>query len=54
MWEERTGQPINQIVILVVTENGEVQEFVKDKTEYIPQLLSAIDDFTVQWEKEKV
>lgn len=54
MWEERTGQPINQIVILVVTENGEVQEFVKDKTEYIPQLLQAIDDFTVQWEKEKV
>ncbi len=38
MFEELTGKPINQVVILVVTENGTVQEFIKDKQEYIPLL----------------
>ena len=52
MFEERTGVTINQIVILVVTEDGVVQEFVKDKGEYIPKLVEAIDDFTTDWEKE--
>ena len=52
MFEERTGVAINQIVILVVTEDGVVQEFVKDKGEYIPKLIEAIDDFTTDWEKE--
>ena len=52
MFEERTGIEINQIVILVVTEDGVVQEFVKDKGKYIPMLVEAIDDFTSDWEKE--
>ena len=52
MFEERTGIAINQIVILVVTEDGVVQEFVKDKGEYLPMLVEAIDDFTTDWEKE--
>ena len=52
MFEERTGIEINQIVILVVTEDGVVQEFVKDKGEYIPMLVEMIDDFTSDWEKE--
>ena len=39
MFEERTGHAINQIVILVVTEDGVVQEFIKDKTEYLPMLV---------------
>ena len=29
MFEERTGKSIDQIVILVVTEDGVVQEFIK-------------------------
>ena len=52
MFEERTGISINQIVILVVTEDGVVQEFVKDKGDYIPMLVETIDDFTSDWEKE--
>jgi len=35
MYQERTSQEINQIVILVVTEDGTVQEFVKDKHKYL-------------------
>ena len=35
MFEERTGIQINQIVILVVTEDGQVQEFIKQKQQYL-------------------
>ena len=52
MFEERTGHAINQIVILVVTEDGVVQEFIKDKNDYLGMLVEAVDDFTQAWEKE--
>ena len=42
MYEERTGEEINQLVILCVTEDGVVQEFVKEKGEYLPLLNEAI------------
>jgi uncharacterized protein (UPF0297 family) len=46
MYEERTGTPINQIVILVVTEDGTVQEFVKNKDpKYIEMLKDVRNDF---------
>ena len=45
MFEERTGKPIDQIVILVVTEDGVVQEFVKKKHEYLPMLGEVIGEF---------
>ena len=52
MFEEQTGTPIEQIVILVVTEDGVVQEFVKEKYDYIPLLVESIDNFTKDWEEE--
>jgi len=48
MFEERTGIAIDQVAILVVTEDGIVQEFVKNKTEYLPLLSDAIKD----WEEK--
>ena len=45
MFEERTGIAINQIAILVVTEDGVVQEFIKNKTDYLPLLKYAIKDW---------
>ena len=52
MFEEQTGTPIEQIVILVVTEDGVVQEFIKNKYDYIPLLVESIDNFTKDWEEE--
>ena len=52
MFEERTGIEINQIVILVVTEDGLVQEFVKYKKDYLQDLVETIDQFTEEWVKE--
>ena len=49
MFEERTGIVINQIAILVITEDGVVQEFVKDKKNYLPLLTETISD----WKEKK-
>jgi len=43
MFEERTEMKINQVVILVVTEDGTVQEFVKSKQDYLPMLEESIN-----------
>ena len=50
MFEERTGIVINQIAILVITEDGVVQEFVKDKKNYLPLLTETISD----WKEKNV
>ena len=48
MFEERTGVAIEQVAILVVTEDGIVQEFVKNKKEYLPLLTDTIRE----WEEK--
>ena len=48
MFQERTGINIDQVVILVVTEDGSVQEFIKDKSEYITSLKNSI----FEWEEK--
>jgi genome maintenance exonuclease 1 len=45
MFHARTGIEVSQVVILVVTEDGTVQEFVKEKTPYISLLKEAIEDW---------
>jgi genome maintenance exonuclease 1 len=45
MYEERYGVAIEDILILVVTEQGINQVFKKKKHEYIPKLIEAIDNF---------
>ena len=45
MYEERFLQPIEQVVILIVTEDGAVQTFIKDKRDYLPLLKTAIKEF---------
>ena len=48
MFGERTGIEISQVVILVVTEDGTVQEFIKDKEEYLPMLKETVTEWSVQ------
>ena len=52
MYEEQTGTPIDQVVILVVTSDGTTQVFKKDKTEYLPQLKEAVENFYKHIENE--
>ena len=53
MYEELYGQPIDQIVILIVTEEGATQTFVKNKKDYLPLLKPAIEEFHRKFKNEK-
>jgi len=48
MFQERTGILIDQVVILVVTEDGTVQEFVKCKHDY----LDALTETVTKWRNQ--
>ena len=45
MFGERTGIEISQVVILVVTEDGTVQEFIKDKHNYLDALVESVAEW---------
>ena len=47
MFEERTGIEINQVVILVVTVDGTVQEFRRDKKDYLIMLEDAVTEWSI-------
>jgi hypothetical protein len=43
MWQERTGIPIKQIVVLITTDNGEIQEYVENPLRFVGILKEKID-----------
>ena len=52
MYEERFNQPIDKVVILIVTETGGIQTFTKSKEDYLPLLKTAIKEFNGQMRLE--
>ena len=45
MFEEHTGEPVEDVVIMMVAEDGEVQLFEKKTADYLPKLEKIMDDF---------
>lgn len=45
MWEEMTGIPINQIVILVSSRKGQLEEFIKNPKDYQSELYQRIEQY---------
>ena len=45
MYEETYGKNIDQIVILLASEDGSVQNFVKEKKDYMTPLMKSVDEF---------
>ena len=45
MWHERTKIPVKQIVLLISSEDGDVQEFVEDPMNWVPKLRQAISKY---------
>ena len=45
MYEELYGKNIDQIVILLASEDGSVQNFVKEKKDYMTPLMKSVDEF---------
>ena len=52
MYEELFGTPIEQIVILMASEDGVARAFVKERKEYIPKLEEEIKYFYDNFNKE--
>ena len=52
MYEETFGTPIEQIVILIASEDGTTQAFVKNKADYEKELGEAIQSFYKYYEEQ--
>jgi len=52
MYEENFGTPIDQLVVLVASEDGMVASWVKEKKDYVPKLQTAIDNFYKYYEEQ--
>jgi genome maintenance exonuclease 1 len=53
MWEERTGQKISQIVILISCDDGTVQTFIEQCKNYKKQLAIAIKEWRDEYEPKE-
>ena len=51
MFTERTNIPCDQLVIFIMPDNGIPQIFVKTVDDYIPQLITAIENFKIYQQK---
>ena len=45
MWEERTKQPINQIVILIAVQDEPPQVFIQKRDDWIQQFINLREDY---------
>lgn len=46
MWEERTGEPIDQIVVLIMVDNHQPQVFIDDKNKWLNKLSELIVNYS--------
>ena len=53
MYEETFGTPIEQIVILIASEDGSVQTFIKNKADYEEELGKSIQNFYKYFEEKQ-
>jgi hypothetical protein len=44
MWEERTGQPITQLIVAIAGDQGP-QIFEEHRDNWVDRLISCIDDY---------
>ena len=52
MYEETYGKSIEQIVILLASEDGSVQNFIKEKKDYMDPLMKSIDEFYKYYQEQ--
>ena len=52
MYEETFGKSIDQIVILLASEDGSVQNFIKEKKDYMTPLMKSVDEFYKYYQEQ--
>lgn len=54
MWEERTGMPITQLVVLIAVDNEEPQVFIEHRDNWVKPLLDVIDQYKLEKKREYI
>ena len=54
MWEERTGQPITQLVVLIAVDNEEPQVFIEHRDNWVKPLLDVIEQYKLEKKREYI
>lgn len=54
MWEERTGVPITQLVILIAVDNEEPQVFIEHRDNWVKPLLDVIEQYNLEKKREYI
>lgn len=48
MWEERTGQPINQLVTIIAVDNAPAQVFIEKRNNWIDDMHNVINEYNLR------
>jgi genome maintenance exonuclease 1 len=54
MWEERTGMPITQLVVLIAVDNEEPQVFIEHRDNWVGPLLDVIEQYTTEQKRKHI
>ena len=54
MWEERTGMPITQLVILIAVDDEKPQVFIEHRDNWVGPLLDVIEQYTTEQKRKHI
>ena len=54
MWQERTGMPITQLVVLIAVDDNPPQVFVEHRDNWTEKLIDTIGKYKEEKRREKV
>tara|TARA_B100001093_G_scaffold401525_1_gene389158 strand:+ start:25 stop:723 length:699 start_codon:yes stop_codon:yes gene_type:complete len=54
MWEERTGMPITQLVVMIAVDNESPQVFVEHRDNWIEPLFEVIEQYKLEKKREHI
>jgi hypothetical protein len=54
MWEERTGMPITQLVILIAVDDEKPQVFIEHRDNWVKPLLDVIEQYTTEQKRKEI
>jgi CRISPR/Cas system-associated exonuclease Cas4 (RecB family) len=54
MWEERTGMPITQLVILIAVDDEKPQVFIEHRDNWVKPLLDVIEQYTTEQKRKQI
>ena len=54
MWEERTGMPITQLVVMIAVDNEEPQVFIEHRDNWVKKLFDVIEQYTTEQKRKHI